>query len=436
MRFALNRARRPAWWALAVAMMAAMLVLIAPQAWHARPFGAASLELQARRYVSLALALRRFSPDDLDAYFGPPDLAAAPGSLPALRADVQVLAAELASAETRSPQPRQARLLARVKQLDALLGLLAAPRARDFDAEAAAVFGLLAAGAMPAARPAAHARARQQLAALLPGTGQLAARLAAYRQRFLIPPGQRPAVFARALAECRAHTLAHWPLPADEAISISWTNAVPAAWHVYLGQHRSSLRINPAAVADPAAALDLACHEAYPGHHAQFVLMDTAAGGVAVEDQIVLLRSPQSILREGAANHGIAMAFPPAERAAFMASRLFPLAGLAASEARRHAEVNRLMGQLSTAMVPILRRYRDGSLPRQAAMAALADEALVSSPDALLDFFDSHGALVLGYSVAQERVAADLTTASDRWQALALMMQTMDLSALQPPPAS
>jgi hypothetical protein len=119
-----------------------------------------------------------------------------------------------------------------------------------------------------------------------------------------------------------------------------------------------------------------------------------------------------------------------------MASRLFPLAGLAASEARRHAEVNRLMGQLSTAMVPILRRYRDGSLPRQAAMAALADEALVSSPDALLDFFDSHGALVLGYSVAQERVAADLTTASDRWQALALMMQTMDLSALQPPPAS
>jgi hypothetical protein len=412
-------------------MMAATLVLIASQAWHARP-SAASLDLHARRYVSLALALRRFSPSDVDGYFGPPDLAAAPGSLPVVRAEVQALAAELASEQTRSPQPRQARLLARVKQLDALLGLIAAPRARDFDADAAAVFGLPAASALPAARIAAHARARQQLAALLPGAGPLAARLAAYRQRFLIPPDKREAVFARALAECRARTRAHWPLPADEAITIAWTSAVPAAWHHYLGQHRSGLQINPAAVADPAAALDLACHEAYPGHHAQFLLMD-AAGGVAVEDQIVLLRSPQSILREGAANHGIALAFPPAERAAFMASSLFPLAGLAASDARRHAEVHRLMGQLSTAMVPILSRYRDGSLARQAAMMALADEALVSSPTALLDFFDAHGALLLGYSVAQERVEANLASAPDRWQALARTLQTMDLAALQPP---
>ena len=210
---------------------------------------------------------------------------------------------------------------------------------------------------------------------------------------------------------------------------------MPAAWHVYLGQFRSRLQINPAAVVDPAAAIDVACHEAYPGHHAQFVVLEAQAGGMPLEEQIVLLRSAASALREGAANYGISLAFSAADRTSFIAGTLLPLAGLETGDARRYAEVQRLMGQLATAVVPILRRYRTGELPRAAALAALADEALVSSPDALLRFFEAYSALVLGYSLAEERVRAHIDGQPDRWAALAVLLAVVDQSALQSPAA-
>ncbi len=59
-------------------------------------------------------------------------------------------------------------------------------------------------------------RARAELARLLPGGGSLTARVDAFRDRFLIPEAKRKAVFQRALAECRARTAAHWPLPRGE----------------------------------------------------------------------------------------------------------------------------------------------------------------------------------------------------------------------------
>ena len=96
---------------------------------------------------------------------------------------------------------------------------------------------------------------------------------------------------------------------------------------------------------------------------------------------------------------------------------------------------NQLMGQLATAVVPILRRYRTGELPRAAALAALADEALVSSPDALLRFFEAYSALVLGYSLAEERVRAHIDGQPDRWAALAVLLAVVDQSALQSPAA-
>ena len=425
MRFAPNRL----WWPLAAGLLLAAAALLWPQ------LSSDPLEGQARRSVSLALALQRLSPADVDSYFGPPDLTAAPGTSAAVRADVQALASELRTDQRAAPLPRRARLLARVQQLDALLGLIAAPRSLDFDTEGSSVFGIANAGAIPPARAQMHARARQQLAALLPGSGSLAARVAAYRQRFLIPPDRRKAVFLRALAECRARTLAHWPLPAGEAIDVTWSSAVPAAWHVYLGQFRSRLQINPAAVVDPAAAIDVACHEAYPGHHAQFVVLEAQAGGMPLEEQIVLLRSAASALREGAANYGISLAFSAADRTSFIAGTLLPLAGLETGDARRYAEVHQLMGQLATAVVPILRRYRTGELPRAAALAALADEALVSSPDALLRFFEAYSALVLGYSLAEERVRAHIDGQPDRWAALAVLLAVVDQSALQSPAA-
>ncbi|MFZ4381155.1 MAG: hypothetical protein ACOYO0_04220 [Sandarakinorhabdus sp.] len=382
------------------------------------------LDVAGGRYVELAM--RGLGPDEIDAYFGPAIAPDRPPPPAVLRSQVKALAADLRAAQAQAPIERRARLLARTEQLDALLGLIAAPRSLGFDAEAAAIFGIAPAHI----DTAAQAAARQSLAALLPGPGALAQRVMAYRRRFALPPDKRKAVFARALAECRARTLARWPLPAQEHVEIEWTARVPAAWHRYLGDYQSRLQINPAAVADPAVALDLACHEAYPGHHAQFVLLEARNAAIWREDRVVLVRSPQSALREGSANHGIDLAFPPAERLAFMAGSLFPLAGFSPADARLHGRVHQLIGTLALSTVPILRRYRDGGSSREQTLAALADEALISSPEALLAFFDRYGTLVAGYSVARQRVARCVDASRDRWAALRELVANVDTRPL------
>lgn len=396
------------------------------------------IEHQAEEFVTLALALGRAPHDgEIDGYFGPAQLAerarSAPPDRDALLSRAQTLLAEMQAEQLQAPSPRRARLAAQVRSFAALIETMDHPR--SFEAEARDVYGLDAGQADADVQGALVHR----LEALLPGDAPLAERVAAYRDRFVVPDARRHAVFERALAECRTRTLAHWPLPADERLDVEWTDKVDAAWHHYEGGHHSRVQVNPAAVAYLGSALDIACHEGYPGHHAQFVLMDAAAGaaGLPVEDTVVLLRSPASVLREGAANYGVDLAFPLEERIAFTRDVLFPLAGFEPAEAARYVEVHRLVNELSLSTVAILRDYRDGRLPAAAAETQLETAALISSPRALLGFVDQFGAYAIGYTVARDAVRDTVAarvreTGVDAWEALRELLAPPDIAALRP----
>jgi hypothetical protein len=157
--------------------------------------------------------------------------------------------------------------------------------------------------------------------------------------------------------------------------------------------------------------------------------------GLPVEEQIVLLRSPASVLREGAANFGIALAFPFEERVAFDRQALFPLAGLDPVQARRYETVQRLVDQLSSATAPILAAYRDGRLSFGVAAAELVTDAGISSPAALLQFVDRYGAYTLGYTSARDRLgdyanARRLRTGEDDWTVLREVVAEPDVAVL------
>jgi hypothetical protein len=394
--------------------------------------GETALELQAERFVSLALSLGTLHADEIDGYFGPPALRA-PGrrDLASLRSELQGLRSDIDAAADESA--RMAKLRGQVRAFDGLLQILDESDKPTFDAEARLIYGV-----KPSPRDDRHStEALQTLEKLLPGPGSLAARVGRFRDRFVIPPGRRAAVFERALAECRGRTRAKWRLPAAEKLNVEWTSDVDAAWHRYEGRNRSTLRLNPAAVAFVSAAVDVACHEGYPGHHAQFVLMEAhaGAGGLPVEDTVVLLRSPISMLREGAANYGIELAFPPAERLAFERDVLFPLAGLDPAQARKYRDVSRLVDELSSNVAPIARDYRDKRLPPEGARRALESAALVPSPEALLRFVDRLGPYVLGYTTARDKVRRYVETeqgrtGEDRWTLLRTVLEEGDVGLL------
>ena len=413
-----------------VGALSGLFLLAISQGWPPRrtppPAAQTTIERQARRFVSLVLTLGKIAPDEVDGYFGPPDIAPVTSkpSLPELRADLAELATQLRDdgAET----PRLDRLRERTDQLIALADTMGTTPPLLFDEEARRVYGL-----PPASLDlTAFARARAELSRLLPGPGSLAQRVEAYRNTFLIPPDRRPALFQRALAECRRRTLLHWHLPASERMDVRWTDTVDAAWHRYRGNFRSTLQINPQSVAFLGSAIDVACHEGYPGHHAQFLMAELAAGekGLPVEDRVVLLRSPASILREGAADFGVSLVFPPTERLAFARDVLMPMAGLPQDEAARFERIRALIGVLAPAAYPILRSYRDGAITQAAARTALERDALVASPDDLLQFTDAMGAYVAGYTAVREQVGQLVFApgAGDPWARLRTLIAIAD----------
>jgi len=422
--------RRKCWFAIALATAGAY----AATACSDRK-SADDIDAFAREYVELGLTYGEIEADALDFYFGPEDMVPpADEGEPdreVIRADLEEMLARLAEA------PRTARrdhLAGKAASLLAIMDASSPDENMPFAEQAQRLYGVNVA----APDEDGLQRARQQLEAMLPGPGSLVRRMDAYAANFVIGEDRRRAIFMRALDECRERTMNRWALPADNTLEVEWNGSVGAAWHTYLGDGHSVLQVNPAAVADIGSSLDVACHEAWPGHHAQF-LVQRASSSFALEDKLVFTRSPEQLLREGAAQFGVDLAFPPAERAAFLRDELFPLAGLDPGEAQTFAQVHAARQALGAAAAPILADYLDRRITGFAAEQALAKEALVSSPAALLAFADRYGAYVLGYSVAREAVAACVAARADaagegeegKWLALRAIVASSDLSALK-----
>lgn len=389
------------------------------------PLPIQGLDSYAREYVRLALAVGQHSPDDVDAYFGDPALQPDPKQLPTPLAALQIrahhLSDQLQAVQATAEEDRRQRLITKLAQLSALLDLLLHPKALGFVQEAQQLYGLT----VPSVVPDTARHAIAQLDKLLPGSDSLATRVQQYRDGFKLPSDRRKAVFETALAECKRRTALHWPLPVDEVLVVEWTRRTDAAWHRYEGHHRSRLQINPDALTYEEAAVDIACHEAYPGHHMQFLLLEQSQmpQGLMPEDTVVLLRTADSVRREGAAELGIQLVFPMAARVAFERDVLFPLAGLPPSQAQRHVEIMQWVNEASSAIAPILAQYRDGRLSAVEAAEQLQSYAVVSNPAGLLAFADEHGAYAAGYTVARDALRQMFATKPDEgpqdsWQML------------------
>jgi len=390
---------------------------------------------QAEEYVRIALELDRHRKGEVDGYFGPAALdnrlAKEGPSLEVLLTRARALVADVEKNAPASSSERGMRLQAKARQLQTLLEVMSASTPLPFAVEARKLYGV----DLPAVDGTATAALIEELDALLTGTGTLAFRLASFQNQLVIPADKRRAVFDRALAECRHRTRAHWTLPDNEQLDVEWSRTVPAAWHRYQGGGRSLLQVNPTAIALVGAAVDVACHEGYPGHHAQFLLLEAASpGGLLLEDQVVLLRSPDSTLREGAANYGVDLVWTPAERLAFVRDVVAPLAGLSPDNAEKAFKVHQLITRLGAAVIPILRDYRDGTLSFNSATYRLEREALVSSPAALLKYVDDHGAYSVGYTVLRDRlqrhIEADMQqSGADPWAILKKLLTTPERPA-------
>jgi len=404
----------------------------------------------AERYIRLVLALGQHDTDYVDAYYGPPEwrrqATESKRPLTEIRREALDLAREIGSdGATADADSRRRRFLTRQLQALAARADLLSGRKMTFDEESRALYDAVA-----PVNTEAHFRAlRDRLAAELPGPGSLTDRYDAFRRQFVIPRDKLDAVFQRAIAEARQRTARHMSLPEEESFRVEYvTGKSWSGYNWYQGNYRSLIQVNTDLPVFIDRAVDLACHEGYPGHHVYNVLLEKhlVRDRGWIEFQVYPLFSPESLIAEGSANYGIDVAFPGAERRAFEKDVLYPLADLDPAGAERYERLRALAESLSYAGNEAARRYLDGAIDAKAAAAWLTEYALMSPARAeqRVRFIEQYRSYVINYNLGKDLVRGWMEvaggTASNserRWKAFERLLSEptlpSDLSTARPP---
>jgi hypothetical protein len=364
---------------------------------------APTLDAIAEGYVRVALQLAQHDPGLIEDWRGPASWRPGPRQPVApLLKQIETLQQDLRAHSDPATADRRGYLAAQLAALQfsakRLLG-----QSGTFDDEAEQAFGR-----KPSPAPATRLEAgRAALARELPGSGSLVERYAAFKKSQTVDRSKAEPLLKAALAACRSATAPSLPLPDGEAVELAFVDDSPwDAFAHYLGGHRTKITFNRRAAVDVSRVLRLACHEGYPGHHVQFMLIDdelVSRRGWR-EFELVPAFGRHLLVTEGAAEAGAEMAVPIQSRIAVYRDVLLPIAGLPPQDAARIARVEQLVWSLEPAAIEIIRGYLDHTLTQSAAIDRLRHEALTLEAEALLAFAERRRTRVLAYPEGREAI--------------------------------
>lgn len=204
-----------------------------------------------------------------------------------------------------------------------------------------------------------YRQAHRRLVELLPGSGPLADRMAAYRDRDRIPPPFLGDAVAAMTTEMRRRTGELFTLPPGETVEHDVVPDRPwTAFTHHLGGHRSRIAVSATSRLRRGQLLPLVAHEAYPGHHTQYCRSATAAAD-RPEMRLRLVHSPQGLIAEGLADAALDVLPGPGWGA--VAQRVLDGVGLPMDGA--------LAEEVESALTMLGRVRQDAALMRHAAGA-------------------------------------------------------------------
>ncbi|CAN5369089.1 hypothetical protein BH10PSE1_BH10PSE1_29710 [soil metagenome] len=399
-----------------------------------------SLSLIADSYVKLVLGIGEVEPGYVDAYYGPAEWATAIKASPRTQEQLTADAADLADRLDDLPRTgggtplrpdevqRVAYLKAHVSAVRARLRMLAGEKL-SFADEAEALFGV-----RPELKPLSdYDPVLARIKALVPGDGPLIDRVTAFRSAFVIPKDRIEAVMHAAIAECRARTARHIALPENESFTLALVNDKPwSGYNYFQGNAASKIEINTDFPIYTERAIDLGCHEGYPGHHVYNALLERTFVREKgwVEMSVYPLFSPMSFVAEGRANYGIDLAFPGDEGAIFERDVLMPLAGLAPADVNRKAELLSLTRELARAEYTIADDYLAGRVGREDTIARLSKYTLTAPDKAAqrLRFIDTYRSYIINYGLGRDTVQAWVERQGpDHWRGMETLLASQIL---------
>jgi hypothetical protein len=365
----------------------------------------------AERYVKLVLAMGEHDSDYVDAFYGPQEwreeIRDTRPTLPFIHSAALLLREELESYAKPAETMESLRLDYLRRQTDALIvrAEMLEGRKLRFDEESQALYDAVA-----PSHPESYFRAlNAEIEHELPGTGTLPERVESFRQNFVIPRHRLDAVFGAAIDLCRAKTMEHMELPGGETFTVEYVNGKSwSGYNWYHGGFHSLIQVNTDLPIFIDRAIDLACHEGYPGHHVYNSLLEKTLVRERgwMEFSVYALFSPQSLIAEGTANYGIDVTFPADERVEMEKEQLFPLAGLDPSRAAHYYRVHELVARTGYAGNEAARRYLDGEISADDAAEWLTTYALMAPDRARqrVKFIEQYRSYVINYNLGKDLV--------------------------------
>jgi hypothetical protein len=248
----------------------------------------------AERYLRLGLQLGRHVEGIVDAYYGPPGLAAAVDAEPP--ADPRAL---VSAAEALLDELEDGWLRDQVVGLRTYAGVLAGESGSYAD-EVEGCYGVRPTYTEEAVFTAAHERLEE----LLPDDGPLVERYERWEDSIRVPTEQIERTMAAVIEEARARTRGLVELPDGEGVVLEIVRDKP--WWAscdYLGDLRSRIAVNVTLPLSAIELLVLTLHETYPGHHTERCSKEhlLVHGRGLLEETLVLVPTPQTLVTEGIA---------------------------------------------------------------------------------------------------------------------------------------
>ncbi|WP_199775601.1 hypothetical protein [Microbulbifer pacificus] len=401
-----------------------------------RPENDPALDQLAEDYVRLVLTLGNHDKSYVDAYYGPAAWKAEAEADQATPAELASRAESLLAKLPRTVEPAGDLQALRQHYLKTQLGAvayhahhIADASYRNFQREAKALYDT----EPPVQRYAEFEPVLAELEQELPGSEPLHLRVQTFQQQYRIPEDKLDAVFNAAIDECKKRTKAHIQLPDSESFRLETVQDKPwSGYNWYQGSAHSLIQINTELPIYIDRAVDLGCHEGYPGHHTYNALLEQklVRDHGWVEYSVYPLFSPQSLIAEGSANYGIDLAFPDEEKTRFERETLYPLAGLDPAGAEKYQRVLNLLAKLKFAENIVAREYIDREIDRDEAIARFQKYTGMSPEKAAqrVRFVDTYGAYVINYNwgkqLVQDYVEQGADSPQERWQKFSRLLSS------------
>ena len=253
-------------------------------------------------YLELCLRLGRHIDGLVDAYYGPPEISERIESEElrepsGLVADTAALLTSLD--DSGLDEQRRRWLRSQLGGLEIVARKLVGEEVA-YEDEVERCYGVRPRWADDQAFETAHGELDQ----VLPGKGSLAERYQAWREDDALQGEELATVYRALLEDFRARTKALVGLPETEDVEVQYVSDKPwAAYNYYLGGLRSRIEVNTEAPLTPSFVVELAAHEAYPGHHTEQAWKEQlrVRDRGELEESAHMIGTPSALISEGIA---------------------------------------------------------------------------------------------------------------------------------------